>query len=415
MHAFRILRGFCLLAIIAGFFACLCSKPAYADFQLLDAIQEFGEKRFVKPTPARLRMGPVRFHPFIRSVVTYDDNILLEDQDGREDVIYNIQPGAVIEIPINRHQVAIGYEADIEVFTKERHAKQNDQNQNFFALVDVRFPDWYINVLERFSETSGRSGTTFTDRIPRYDNSIHPKIGYRWNRFILEGGFRHFVRDFRRQIDDSLDFQLVEWTAVLYYDLFARLKALIEGQVSQIDYDDNYQRNGTFTQTRVGLEGEILPNVVAKALVGVQFRNYETESKPDFNSWVAELKLEYEFRENLRFSLSAERVPLEATFGNVNYFKRHIVRFGAEYDITQKWTAFQGVKYYRDSYTERAAVGTRSGFRRDNHFSLETGLRYTPNEWLELELAYEFFHRNSNFQTFDYNDNRVSLTSIIAY
>jgi len=72
-------------------------------------------------------------------------------------------------------------------------------------------------------------------------------------------------------------------------------------------------------------------------------------------------------------------------------------------------------KYYRDSYTERASVSRRSGFRRDNHFSVETGIRYEPTEWLEVELAYAFFHRNSNFNTFDYSDNRIYLATNLAY
>jgi len=252
--------------LIFFLFISVVSPPnLFADFKLLDAIQEFGEKRFVKAKPARLRWGPVRIYPGIRTKMTYDDNILLEDEDGREDVVWNIQPGVILELPINTHQIAVGYEADIEVFSKSRHFRQTDQNQNFFSLIDIRFPNWYINVLDKFAETSGRGGTTFTNRIPRYDHSVHPKIGVRWDRMIIEGGFRHFIRDFRRQVDDSLDFQLVEWTAILYYDLFARLKALIEGQVSQIDYDDNFQREGTFTQTRIGVEGELMPNLTVQA------------------------------------------------------------------------------------------------------------------------------------------------------
>ncbi len=403
-----------LLALILFCFTSRVPK-ASADFRLLDAIQEFGEKRFVKQKPARLGYGPVRFYPRIRQAATYDDNILLEDDDNRSDVVWNTQPSIIMEIPIDRHQVAVGYEADIEVFTKSRHAKQNDQNQNFFALVDVNYPSWYVNVLERFTETSGRGGTTFTGRIPRYDQSIHPKVGIRWNQFILEQGFRHFYRDFRRQVDDSLNFQLVEWTTILYYDLFARLKALLESQVSQIDYDDDFERNGTFTQFRAGLIGEMIPNMKIELRGGMQFRNYETESETDFNSWVAAIKVEYRWRQNWLFHLSGERVPLEATFQNVNFFTRHIGRLGLEYQLTPQWIMFQNVKYYRDSYTERATVSTRSGFRRDNHMTYESGVRYLPTEWWELELSYEFFYRNSNFNTFDYTDNRVSLSTTLAY
>lgn len=398
--------AFCLVGL---------AKTVYADFQLLDAIKEFGEKRYVAPQPSRLKAGPVTFHPFIKNSVEYDSNILLESGDPRGDVVFNIQPGAIIEAVLDKHQIVAGYEADFEIFSKPRHARQNDQNQSFFVLADLNFPNWYINVLEVFKETSGRAGTTFTERIPRFDQSIHPKVGYKWKRFTLEAGYRHFLRDFRRQGDDVFDFQMNEWTAVLFYDLFARLKALFEGQVGQIDYDDNYTRNGTFTQFRLGLEGDIIPNLSVKLRTGVQFRNYETSSEPDFNSFVGALELRYAWRQNLIFNLDAERTPIEATFGDVNYYLRHRIAGGFEYQVRYQWVFFQEFQYFRDNYAERAASGSRFGYRHDNHFGTETGLKYTPQDWLQFQLSYQFLRRDSNFSTFDYTDHRVTLSSTLAY
>lgn len=389
--------------------------PLFADFQLLDAIQEFGEKRFVRPTPSRLRTGPVRLHPTLRTKVEYDDNILLEDTDAREDVVFNILPGTILELPINTHQLAVGYEADIDVFTKSRHAKQNDQNQNMFALADIRFPDWYINMLERFTETSGRSGTTFTERIPRFDQSVHPKIGYRVKRLIFEMGYRHFLRDFRRQVDDPLDFQLNEWTGVIYYDLFARLKVLIEYQIAQIDYDDNFVRNGTFQGGRMGLEGEVMPNLFVKIRGGPHFRNYKQDSKTTFKSWVGDLFVKYQMRKNLKLELTADREPIEATFASINFYTRHLLSVGAEYEIVPRWILFTKIKYIWHYYAESVRLGDQIGFRRDRHLPVRCGIRYLPREWLEIELAYQFSHRDSNFPTFDYDDNRFSLTTSLMY
>ena len=388
---------------------------AYADFKLLDAIEEFGEKRFVKTKPSRIKSGPLRIHPSLRSSATYDSNILLEDTDAREDVIYNIQPGVIVELPINKHQIVAGYEADFEIFSKSRHHNQNDQNQNFFALADFRFPSWYVNVLERFSETSSRAGTTFTDRIPRYDQSIHPKIGYHWKRFTFEGAFRYFIRDFRRQVNDNLDFEERAWTGVLYYDLFARLKALLEYQIAQIDYDDNHARAGTFQQVRAGLDGEIMPNLRVKVRGGLQFRNYGASAENDFNSFVGDIWAEYKIRPDLTLVATAGREPVEATFGSVNYYLEHRLGFGIEYSPWLRWTLFSGFDYIRQGYAERETSGGQTGFRRDQSFGGRYGIRYLMNEWLELELAYQHLHRHSNFASQEYTDHRVSLSSVLAY
>lgn len=400
-----------LLGLFILFFPVIFPARLFADFELLDAIEEFGEKRYIKFQPARLHTGPLRIHPSLRNTVEYDSNIHLQKSDAREDVLFNIKPGVILELPIQRHQIAMGYEAEFEVFTKSPN--QNDQNQSAFALIDLNFPDGYVNVLEKFSETSSRAGTTFTDRIPRYDQSIHPKLGYRWKRLIFEMAFRHYVRDFRRQGNDALDFQMVEWTEVVYYDLTARLKALVEYQVAQIDYDDNFQRNGTFQQARLGLDGEVLPNLTLKVRGGPHFRHYDHNN--DYNNWVAAITAEYRFRENITFNAALRRQPVEATFGDATFYKEHVIEAGAEYAWRREWIFYSKARFGRHNYADRATVGAQTGFRRDNHAGVESGVRYAPIDWLEFELAYEYLHRNSNFSDFGYNDNRVSLTSTLRY
>lgn len=412
LHFKRFFSFAVLLAFLSGF---ACIRFARADFQLVDVIKEFGEKRYVETGPTRMKVGPANFHPTLRTKVQYDDNIFLEDKDGKEDVIYEVLPGAIIDLPISKHRVTVGYEADMEFFSKERHRNQNDQNQNFFTLFNFHFPSWYVNVLERFSETSGRAGTTFTSRIPRIDQSIHPKIGYRWKRLTFEAGYRHSVRDFRRQVDDALDFQINEWTGIIFYDLFANLKALIEYQLAQIDYDDNSARKGTFNQARAGIEGEVLPNLVLKARVGPHFRDYRVSTEKDYHSWVGEIRAEYQFRENVRYHIELTKKAVEATFGDVNFYKQHLVQTGVEYQIRPQWELFTIGRFYRQSYAERATVGDRSGYRRDHNMSVKTGIRYEPRDWLEFEVAYEHYRRFSNFDTFDYGDNRFSLSSAIVY
>lgn len=390
------------------------SRPALADFKLLDAIQEFGEKRFVQTSPSNLKAGPVKIHPMLRTKATYDDNILLEKNDAREDVVYNIQPGAILELPINKHQIAAGYEADIEQFTKPVNGEQNNRNHNFFALADLHFNDLYVNVLEKYNYTSSRSGTTFTDRVPRTDQTVNPKIGYRWKRMVFETQYRNTIRNYRQSINDRLDFSLNEWTQVLYYDLFAKLKVFLEYQFAQIDYRKNSDRNGTFNQARVGLEGEIRPNLTAKVRVGPQFRDYKGKHE-DFFSAVADAEIKYQFRPNVAFKAGFSRQAVEATFLDIPYYREHFFRAGVDYKFRPQWTVFSEARYYRHSYAERAEVDGRHGFRRDNHVGAQAGIRYEFRQWWYWEATYQYLVRRSNFSAFDYTDNQFSLASNIAY
>ncbi len=386
----------------------------HAEYRLKDAVQEFGEKRFVETNPGgNLKAGPVRIHPRLTARAAYDSNILGEKTDAREDVIFNIRPGAIVELPIDKHQISVGYEADFENFVKR--SDQTDQNQNFFALADFKFPDWYVNIYEELIETSDRAGTTFTNRIPRFDNTVNPKIGYKWKRMTFETGYRHFLRQYRRHADYPLNFKVNEWTGVIYYDLFARLKALVDYQMAFIDYPNTFLRNATIHQVRAGLEGEIYPNLVVKVRIGPQFRNYIADSEPDFYSWVMKSRIEYQARQNLKLHVFFDREAIEATFGDVNYYKEHRLGGGYLYTFRPRWQVFTDAWLAWHRYAERSTIGDLTAYRHDGLLGINPGLRYLWTDWLEMELAYQFTTRSSNFNDQEYKDHVVSLTSRLAY
>lgn len=407
---FKFLKFLFVISLI-GLFS---SVPVFADYKLLDAIQEFGEKRFVQTSPSNLKVGPLKVHPRLGTQATYDDNILLEKKDAREDVVYNIRPGAILELPIDKHQLAVGYEADLERFTKPVDGKQNNSDHNFFALADLHFNSAYVNILEKLTRTSSRSGTTFTERVPRLDQTVNPKVGYRWKRMVFESGYRSTNRNYENSINDKLDFQLNEWTEVIYYDLFAKLKSFLEYQFAQIDYRKNADRNGTFNQAEIGLEGEVLPNMLVKVKAGPQFRNYKGKHE-DFFSAVADAEIQYQYRKNINFKAGLSRQAVEATFLDIPFYKEHFFHAGVDYKIRPQWTLFTDARYFRHAYAERADVDGRAGFRRDNHVGAQTGVRYEFRPWWTWEASYTYLVRRSNFSAFDYTDNQFSLASNIAY
>jgi hypothetical protein len=398
----------------ACFFALLVSpEVARADFKLQDAIREFGEKRWVQVGPTRLKAGPLRIHPSLRNAVTFDDNVYLTRTKRRSDVIFTVAPGVIIELPIDKHQIVVGYEADFETLTINSH--QNAQDQNFFSLVNLHFPSWYVNCLERFMHTSNRAGTTFTERIKRFDHSLNPKLGYKWKRATIEAGYINFFRRFDQSIYKLYNFNQNGLTGVFYYDLFARMKIVLDYMWTQIDYPGDRTRKNTVNQARIGFEGEIFPELLVKFRIGPQFKHYHLRARHNFNSWVGTAELKYQMRQNLRFELGLHREAVEATFDPVNYYIEQGVRFRAEYALRPQWITYLEFGWYLNHYQERATVGDRSGYRRDSHIITKPGLRYLFRDWMEFELSYQFLRRNSNFTFFNYGDHQVTFTSVLKY
>ena len=66
--------------------------------------------------------------------------------------------------------------------------------------------------------------------------------------------------------------------------------------------------------------------------------------------------------------------------------------------------------YIRSDYPEERAIAggsTVTRERADNLFGASAGLDYTITDWLAAYTQYEFSLRESNFNAFEYTNNRV--------
>ena len=68
---------------------------------------------------------------------------------------------------------------------------------------------------------------------------------------------------------------------------------------------------------------------------------------------------------------------------------------------------------YDNPYDPRS--GLQSGTRTDTTLIAGVSLGFDMTRWLALELGYEGEWRNSTFDTFDYNANRVTLSAKAAF
>ena len=89
---------------------------------------------------------------------------------------------------------------------------------------------------------------------------------------------------------------------------------------------------------------------------------------------------------------------------------------GVEYLFRPQWALFSNLGLSHHQYSERATSGDlTNALRRDALISVRSGARYTLNDYIQFELAYEYLRRNSNFSTLDYTDHLVSFSSRLAY
>jgi uncharacterized protein (PEP-CTERM system associated) len=68
-----------------------------------------------------------------------------------------------------------------------------------------------------------------------------------------------------------------------------------------------------------------------------------------------------------------------------------------------------------NNYPDETTVGTETAKRSDVFFEVGASLRYQMRRWLAFELGYNYLSLDSNFNEFDYQDNRIRASVLLSY
>ncbi len=391
--------------IIANLLILLCCTLTINVGQAfaLKFVDDFGEKTGLKDARKRLTAGPLKLHPYVVQQMSYDSNVFLEPNDRKDDVIWVTTPGIIADLNLGDHLIEVDYRCDFENFTK--FSDQNDQNQYFKALVDLSFPDWYVNAEHRLAQTSSRAGTTFTQRIGRLENTTQTTIGYKWNQLQAELDYHLFNRTFNSSTYKQWDYNVNRIGTTLFFELTKKTQAFVEYAHGFIVYRNNRDRDGNFDRVRGGLKGQLLPRLTTITKMGWESRRYRGKNEAGFNGFSAEMAFRYAATSRTAVETGLYHGPEEATFLDVaNYTESRMFA-----RLEQKlWTSMlftTDLSYARQEYDQRTLIAGSWGKRVDDLFRIDTALKYDFKEWWTFSVGYRFAFRNSKFDSFDYKDN----------
>lgn len=357
-----------------------------------------------------MKVGAIEVHPRIKVAEEYDDNIFWEPDNEKEDWITILTPGIRFNLPFNgkRHLLSLDYYADIAWFNK--FSDQNYQNHYITGLLDLNFPEWYVDLKDKFSpKTSDRAETEFTDRVERRDNRFTSLLGREFNKLAFELGYENFWIDYDPIEQDELDRMDNIGTLVGYVQVLPKTKALLEYNYADIGYYNSDSRDGSYNQVRIGLKGSPTDKMTLIGKVGYQDRNYSHSGEPDWNHISAYLDLVERFTERIMLHLNYALTAEESTYRINNFYKINRIRAELRYRIFTKFTIYLGGSFGKHDYPETTTEGNQTDKRNDDLWEAHGGLRYDIKDWLFTEIEYNYRERDSNLDLLDYDDNKISL------
>ena len=370
-----------------------------------------------------LELGPFRILPSLGLSIEYDDNIELTPNNEIEDFIFHIIPGVVIELPSRKYAIRLGYQADIL-----RYMDNTDLDTiHHFLLADARVAltvGLGLRLTDRFIITDDFSGfpvPEVTQREERWENTLDAGVDYTLReRYTFDVNFRWFMVDYKDDPADFNQFDRDDYTiaGTFFYRLMPKTSILGEVDYTLVRYDQPVSaraRDSDGWRFWLGVKGDITAKTTILLKVGWEWKDYESPAREDWNGLVAELNAIWKYREPSEVRVFGGRANVESLFEGTAYYVTTYGGAEARHFLNERLIlrvrGLGGV----NQYPENVLLGVGSADRTDTFFEAGISLKYQMRRWLAFELGYNYLVNNSNFNEFDYTDNRVKASVLFSY
>ena len=198
---------------------------------------------------------------------------------------------------------------------------------------------------------------------------------------------------------------------MITHQTFPKTKLLFEYDFGQTRYEEDTRSDSDYHEFLIGAIGELTPKTTASIKTGYRTRDYERDSEPDFDTGVVYADMIHKFSDKNAIKVSLRRSSEESTYDVNNFYKIENVSATFDHFFSTKLLGFITGIHQINSYPRETTEGTVTQKRKDKYTGLGAGLRYYMREWLTLTLKAEHIIRDSNFETFEYNQNLLTLTA----
>ena len=378
---------------------------------------------FAGPAAAQgLQLGPFRVLPSLGFSVEYDDNILLTPDNEIDDVIFHVLPGVVLELPSRRYAIRLGYQADILRYWDNtdldtvHHSVLADARVNFLFGLGLRLTDRFIIT----DEFAGFPVPELTERVERYENTLDAGADYTVReRYTLDVNYRWFMVDYQDDPEfDQFDRDDHTITGTLFYRVFPKTSILGELDYTLVRYDIPAvadDRDSDAWRFMLGAKGDITAKTSLLIKAGWEWKDYDNPGREDWDGLVAEGNVIWKYREPSEVRLFGGRANVESLFEGSNYYVSSYGGAEVRHFLSERLILRVRGLGGLNEYPEDITVGTTTGEREDTFFEAGVALKYQMRRWLAFELGYNFLNLDSNFDEFDYTDNRIKASILLSY
>ena len=344
-----------------------------------------------------------RIRPYIKTGVTYDDNIFITNQNRTADIIYNVDGGFGFELgdyrDLYENYLLLEYLASGFFFSN--HPAQNSLDQSYSLLAQYRITQLAIQLESKFQSLNGadRQVGAFTSRM-LFFNAL---------RFVYTHSEKTDLEFEINQSTSRYPEQLSSYTTEVQlafdYEILPKVRIGPEAIVGINQVEDSPNR--LYQTLNARLNYQIAEKLNLKASGGIQVNEYTSGGEPMRILPVFSVGSEYQLSPKTSLSVTAYR-NLQAS---PSLAGQDFIATGAELGITQQFNQKISLSltagYENDTYVANSASVQAS--RVDNFCFLRPEVSYNFMKYLNANFSYEYRSNASTLQQDSWFDNQVNF------
>jgi hypothetical protein len=363
-----------------------------------------------------IRWGELRIHPAFSLTEQYESNVFQVPSNEQGDFSTRISPGFALHLPLSRHDFFGGYRAE---FVKYGSLKNQDTVNHFATLgMNLDFPGGLlVNMDNVFSKSTESPLSDVTGPVKNLQDVLRSSAEYRLGeRYSIALSHALYYINYLQQQDEFLDRVENRVGLTGFYRIFPKTDVLLEPGYGRIQYlqSSSTNRSANNYDAFVGVRSEPTARLRGLTKVGYLFRDPQQVGGKSFSGVVTSNQWGYQMTDKTSWTLTFERRPFESSFTNNDFFISLFGILTMNYIFSPNLSLQANLGAGWNDYPVTATLGTKTAKRSDTLFAAGAGLTYTFTRWLSVRANYRFDRRESNFNTFDFNDNRARISIDLA-
>ncbi len=302
----------------------------------------------------------------------------------------------------------IYYAPSFDLYAK--HSSLDAFNQNADLFYQHRFSRLTLSVEQSYvkqQQTAAALGNLVTSDV--YLTTAKADYAYS-DKLDLDATFTQDIVDYTNPGYTSSN----EWVGDLYflYHLDSKLSIGLGPEFGFLDIQE--APNQTYQELLGHLDYRYSQKLSFDVSGGVEYRQFQGGVPGDQLTPVFTLSGTYTpFTSTTITALGSRGYNPSYNLIGQDYIATRISLTGRQ-RFLQKFYFNLGFGYENDDY-EFASAGLTGPTREDNYFYANTGVDWTPNNWLTASVYYKYQNDQSSFGGFAFNDNQVGISATVSY